>query len=61
MLESDFRTKSALQKYRIKVLGVTDLASEAENLAIAGKFVAFKQPLLDVSMKLTDTLAVMPR
>jgi len=61
MLESDFRTKSSLQKYRSNLLGITDLASNAEDLAIAGKFVASKQPLRDISKKLTDTLAVMPR
>jgi hypothetical protein len=30
-------------------------------LALAGKFVAAKDPLRDVTAKLTDTLAVMPR
>lgn len=61
LLESDFRTKPALQKYRINLEGVSDLAAGAEDMAIAGKFVASKQPLRDAAKKLTDTLATMPR
>ena len=61
ILESEFRTKPLLQKYLANVEGITDLAAEAEDLAIAGKFVASKQPLRNVSKKLTDALAVIPR
>jgi len=60
LLESEFRTKSSLQKYLVTVRGVTDLAAQSEDLAIAGKFVASKQPLREASKKLTDTLAAMP-
>ncbi|MFM9905792.1 MAG: hypothetical protein ACKVQJ_14610 [Pyrinomonadaceae bacterium] len=59
-LESDFRTKAALQKYLENIKGITDLAAEAEDFAIAGKFVAAKEPLRSIAQKLTDTLAVMP-
>ena len=60
-LESEFRTKPALQKYLPGIQGVTDLAAQAEDSAIAGKFVASKEPLREVSAKLTDTLSVLPR
>jgi len=59
-LESEFRTKSTLQKYLPAIQGITDLAAQSEDLAIAGKFVAAKDPLRNVSKKLTDALAAMP-
>jgi hypothetical protein len=59
-LESEFRTKTALQKYLPAIQGITDLAAQSEDLAIAGKFVAAKDPLRSVAKKLTDTLAAMP-
>ena len=59
-LESEFRTKPLLQKYLPTIKGITDLAAQSEDLAIAGKFVAAKDPLRAVAQKLTDTLAVMP-
>jgi hypothetical protein len=60
-LESEFRTKPVLAKYLPSIQGITDLAAEAEDSAIAGKFVAAKEPLRGVSAKLTDTLAVLPK
>jgi hypothetical protein len=60
-LESEFRTKPALQKYLQNIQGITDLAAQSEDSAIAGKFVAAKDPLRGAATKLTDTLAVMPR
>lgn len=60
-LESEFRTKTELKKYLPSIQGITDLAAESEDAAIAGKFVASKEPLREVSKKLTDTLAAMPR
>ncbi|MFL6374253.1 MAG: hypothetical protein ACJ73D_06270 [Pyrinomonadaceae bacterium] len=60
-LESEFRTKAALAKYLPMIQGITDLASKAEDSAIAGQFVAAKDPLRDVSKKLTDTLTAMPK
>ncbi len=59
-LESEFRTKPALQKYLPTIQGITNLSEQAEDLAIAGKFVAAREPLRDVAKKLTDVLALMP-
>ena len=41
-LESEFRTKSALKKYLPSIQGITDLAAESEDSALAGRFVAAK-------------------
>lgn len=60
-LESEFRVKTELKKYLLNIQGIADLASQSEDSAIAGKFVAAKDPLREVSKKLTDTLAAMPR
>lgn len=60
-LESEFRTKPALKKYLTSIEGITDMASESEDSAIAGGFVSAKDPLRNVALKLTDTLAVMPK
>lgn len=60
-LESEFRVKTELKKYLPSIQGITDLAAESEDSAIAGKFVVAKEPLREVSKKLTDTLAAMPR
>ena len=60
-LESDFRTKAALQKYLPNIQGITELVERSEDYAIAGKFVTAKDPLRDIAAKLTDTLAVLPR
>ena len=59
-LESDFRTKPALQKYRSGIEGITDLAAQAEDAAIAGHFIAAKEPLRTAAQKLTDTLKTLP-
>lgn len=59
-LESDFRTKSQLSQYLPKLQGISNLAADAEDSAIAGKFVAAKDPLREVALKLKDTLAVLP-
>lgn len=60
-LESEFRTKPDLQKYFSTIEGIAELAAQAEDSAIAGKFVAAKEPLREVSKKLTDTLAALPK
>lgn len=60
-LETEFRTKPILQKYLPSIDGITDLSAASEDEAIAGKFVASKEPLRDVAKKLADTLAAMPR
>jgi hypothetical protein len=59
-LEADFRTKPNLQKYLSSIQGITELAAEAEDSAIAGRFVGAKEPLRNVAQKLTDTLKVLP-
>ena len=59
-LESDFRTKPQLSQYLPKIQGISTLAASAEDSAIAGRFVAAKDPLREVSLKLNDTLAVLP-
>lgn len=60
-LESEFRTKLVLQKYLPSIQGISDVMAEAEDLAIAGKFVASKDPLGRAAQKLMDTLAVLPK
>jgi hypothetical protein len=59
-LESDFRTKPQLSSYLSKIQGISTLSADAEDSAIAGKFVAAKDPLREVALKLNDTLAVLP-
>lgn len=59
-LESEFRTKPELQRYLPRIQGITDLAARSEDMAIAGRFVASKDPLRDVKQKLTDTLRTLP-
>lgn len=59
-LESDFRTKPQLSQYLTKIQGISGLAAAAEDNAIAGKFVAAKDPLREAALKLNDTLAVLP-
>ena len=61
VLETEFRTKAALKKYLPSIDGITDLSAESEDAAIAGNFVASKDPLRDIAKKLADTLAVLPR
>ena len=60
-LESTFRTTPTLAKYLAMIQGITDLAAKAEDSAVAGQFVAAKDPLRDVTKKLTDTLNAMPK
>jgi hypothetical protein len=59
-LETQFRTKPDLKKYLVNLQGITDLSARSEDSALAGKFVASKDPLRTVAKKLGDTLAVMP-
>lgn len=60
-LETEFRTKPLLQKYLPTIEGITDLGAGSEDSALAGKFVAAKEPLRNVARKLTVTLAALPR
>lgn len=59
-LESDFRTKPSLAAYLPKIQGIGTLCAQSEDHAIAGQFVASKDPLRQVAAKLNDTLLVMP-
>jgi hypothetical protein len=59
-LETDFRTKAPLSPYLSKIQGIGALCSQSEDKAIAGQFVAAKDPLRQVAQKLNDTLASMP-
>lgn len=60
-LEAEFRAKTALRKYLTTIQGISDLAGEAEDSAIAGRLVAANTPLRTIQQKLNDTLRVMPR
>ena len=59
-LESEFKAKPALSRYLVNIQGITTLATQSEDFAIAGKFVAAVDPLRQVATKLNNTLAVMP-
>ena len=59
-LETDFRTKAPLSPYLSTIQGVSTLCAQAEDSAIAGQWVASKDPLRQVAQKLNDTLAVLP-
>jgi hypothetical protein len=59
-LETDFRTKSQLTPYLPKIQGISTLCARSEDNAIAGRFVASKDPLRQVALKLNETLAVLP-
>lgn len=58
-LETDFRTKPLLKRFLPKIQGISDLAATAEDNMLAGKFVASKDPLRDIALKLSDTYAVL--
>ena len=59
-LETEFRTKPQLAVYLPKIQGISALGAQAEDHAIAGRFVASKDPLRQAALKLNDTLAVLP-
>lgn len=59
-LESEFRTKPDLKKYLPTIQGISDLAGQSIDSAMAGKFVASNAPLRTVQQKLNDTLTAMP-
>ncbi len=59
-LESEFRTKPQLTRYLPKLEGISGLAADSEDSAIAGKFVVSKDPLREVGLKLNDTVLTMP-
>jgi hypothetical protein len=59
-LETDFRTKSQLAQYLPRLQGISSLCAQSEDKAIAGQFVASKDPLRQIALKLNDALAVLP-
>ncbi len=59
-LETDFRTKPQLSPYLARIQGITNFSAQAEDSAIAGQFIAAKDPLRQVALKLNETLAVLP-
>lgn len=59
-LEVEFRTKPSIKPYLVQIAGVTDLATQAEDLAVAGRFTESGKSLILVVEKLADTLAAMP-
>ena len=59
-LETDFRARPALSQYLPRIQGISTLSAQSEDFAIAGRFVAAKEPLRQVALKLNETLAVMP-
>ena len=59
-LETEFRTRPELAQYLPKIQGISTLCTQAEDDAIAGRFVASKEPLRQAALKLNETLAVLP-
>jgi hypothetical protein len=60
-LEADFRTRPQLSRYLLQIQGISDLSARSEDSAIAGRFIASKEPLRQIALKLSDTMAVLPR
>lgn len=59
-LEVEFRTKPGLKNYLVQIQGVTDLGTQSEDLATAGRFADSGRVLVSIVEKLADTLAAMP-
>lgn len=59
-LEVEFRTKPSLKNYLFQIQGITDLTTQSEDLAAAGRFTDSGRVLLNVVEKLADTLVAMP-
>ena len=59
-LETEFRTKPQLTQYLPKIQGISTLCGQSEDHAIAGRFVASKDPLRQIAQRLNDALAVLP-
>ena len=59
-LEVEFRTKPAIKAYLLQIQGVTDLGTQSEDLATAGRFADSGRVLVSIVEKLADTLAAMP-
>ncbi len=59
-LEVEFKTKPALKNYIFQLQGITELSSQSEDLATAGRFTDSGRVLLTVVEKLSDTLVALP-
>lgn len=59
-LETDFRSQPALRRYLTHIDGISELAGQAETLAMANRFGDAGRPLVTVVGKLADALAEMP-
>lgn len=59
-LETQFRVKPAIKLYLLQAQGVTDLATQSEDLATAGRFTDSGRVLVAIVEKLADTLTAMP-
>ena len=59
-LEVEFRSKPALKLYLLQIQGVTDLATQSEDLAAEGRLTDSGKVLITVIEKLADTLVAMP-
>jgi hypothetical protein len=59
-LEVQFRTKPSLRTYLLQIQGITDLTTQSEDLAMAGRFTDSGRVLLTVVEKLADTVTAMP-
>jgi hypothetical protein len=59
-LEIEFRTKASIKPFLAQINGVTDLATQSEDLALAGQFTNSGKVLIQVVEKLADTLVAMP-
>jgi hypothetical protein len=59
-LEVQFRTKPSVKNYLFQIQGATDLVTQSEDLARAGRFADSGRVLIQVVGKLADTLTAMP-
>jgi chaperonin cofactor prefoldin len=59
-LETQFRVKPSIKLYLLQIQGVTDLATQSEDLATSGRFADSGRVLVSIVEKLADTLAAMP-
>lgn len=59
-LETEFNSKPALKTYVLQLQGITNLATQSEDLATSGRFADSGKFLLSVVEKLSDTLVAMP-
>lgn len=58
-LEVEFRTKDPLKKHLPLVQGITELTTQCEDLASAGRFAESGRPLLTLVEKLSDVLVAL--